>query len=57
MGVAIPDTMKAIRLEEENGKLKVHQLPIPKPGPGQVLVRIEASTINLRTSVLYMKLE
>lgn len=46
MDVAIPDTMQAIRMEKENGKLKVRQLPIPKPGPGQVLVRMAASTIN-----------
>lgn len=42
----IPDTMKAIRLEEENGKLQIRELPLPKPGPGEVLVRMAASTIN-----------
>lgn len=42
----IPDTMQAIQLEEENGKLQVRQLPVPKPGPGEVLVRMAASTIN-----------
>jgi len=38
--------MQAIRLEEENGKLQVRELPVPKPGPGEVLVRMAASTIN-----------
>jgi NADPH:quinone reductase-like Zn-dependent oxidoreductase len=33
-------------LEEENGKLQVRELPVPKPGPGEVLVRMAASTIN-----------
>jgi len=46
MSSVIPDTMQAIRLEEENGKLQVRQLPVPKPGPGEVLVRMAASTIN-----------
>jgi len=46
MGSSIPETMQAIRLEEENGKLQVRQLPVPKPGHGEVLVRMAASTIN-----------
>ena len=46
MSKPIPETMQAIRLEEENGKLQVRQLPVPEPGPGQVLVRMAASTIN-----------
>lgn len=46
MTLPIPETMRAIRLKEENGKLQVRQLPVPEPGPGQVLVRMAASTIN-----------
>lgn len=46
MTTTIPETMQAIRLEEENGKLQVRTMPVPKPGPGQVLVRMAASTIN-----------
>ena len=42
----IPETMQAIRLEEENGKLQVRQLPVPQPGRGEVLVKMAASTIN-----------
>ena len=30
---------------EEIGSLKLKQVPIPEPGPGEVLVRIEANTI------------
>ena len=46
MSNSIPKSMRAIRLEEENGKLQVRELPVPKPGPGEVLVRMAASTIN-----------
>ena len=46
MSRPVPENMQAIRLEEENGQLQVRQLPVPKPGPGEVLVRMAASTIN-----------
>ena len=46
MSISIPESMQAIRLEEENGKLHVRELPVPKPGPGEVLVKMAASTIN-----------
>jgi len=46
MSISIPKNMQAIRLEEENGELQVHELPVPTPGPGEVLVQMAASTIN-----------
>jgi len=46
MSISIPENMQAVRLEEENGKLQVRELPVPKPGPGEVLVKMAASTIN-----------
>ena len=46
MSLSIPDNMQTIRLEEEHGKLLVRELPVPKPGPGEVLVQMAASTIN-----------
>jgi NADPH:quinone reductase-like Zn-dependent oxidoreductase len=46
MSNSIPESMQAIRLEEENGKLQVRELAVPEPGPGEVLVRMAASTIN-----------
>jgi NADPH2:quinone reductase len=46
MSLSIPETMQAVRLEEENGQLQVRQVPVPRPGPGQVLVRMAASPIN-----------
>jgi alcohol dehydrogenase, propanol-preferring len=36
-------TMKAAVVPELGAKLEVQDLPVPAPGPGQVLVRIEAS--------------
>jgi NADPH:quinone reductase len=43
----IPD-MKAIQIQETGGPevLQVVELPIPVPGPGQVLIRIEAIGVN-----------
>ncbi len=40
--------MKAIRIEEIGGPevLQLAELPIPQPGPGQVLIRVEAIGIN-----------
>ncbi len=40
--------MKAIQIQETGGPevLKLADLPIPEPGPGQVLVRIEAAGVN-----------
>jgi L-iditol 2-dehydrogenase len=40
----IPATMRAARLHGV-GELKVERLPVPEPGPSQVLVRIEACGI------------
>ena len=40
--------MKAIQINEAGGPevLKLVELPIPEPGPGQVLIRIEATGVN-----------
>jgi NADPH2:quinone reductase len=40
--------MKAIQIHETGGPevLKLVDLPIPQPGPGQVLIRIEATGVN-----------
>ncbi len=49
----IPDTMKAVLLEAYNANLvralrslKMAELPVPKPEPGQVLVKVEAAPVN-----------
>jgi NADPH2:quinone reductase len=44
----VPAAMTAVLLERYEGVdgLRVAQLPLPQPGPGQVLVRVAASPIN-----------
>jgi NADPH2:quinone reductase len=45
----IPETMKAIGIEGGQGPaeaLKLVTLPTPKPGPGQILVRVAAAGVN-----------
>ena len=39
------DTMWAARLQQPGRPLVVEQIPVPKPGPGELLVRLEASGI------------
>ncbi len=40
--------MKAIQIHQTGGPevLKLAELPIPEPGPGQVLIRVEATGVN-----------
>src|SRR5271163_3154208 len=40
--------MKAIQIHETGGPevLKLVELPIPQPGPGQLLIRVEATGVN-----------
>ena len=40
------EMMKAIRQREPGAKLQIESIPIPEPGPGEVLVRMSASPIN-----------
>jgi NADPH:quinone reductase-like Zn-dependent oxidoreductase len=39
-------TMKAVRQHEAGGELIVETIPLPEPGPGQVLIKMAASPIN-----------
>jgi NADPH2:quinone reductase len=41
-----PNTMKALELRAYDGRLHLVQKPVPRPGPGQVLVKVAASPIN-----------
>lgn len=46
---ALPETMRALCLTAYDGRpesLQVMERPVPKPGPGQVLVRVAAAPIN-----------
>ena len=40
--------MKAIQVHQFGGPevLQLHEIPTPKPGPGQVLVRVHAAGVN-----------
>ena len=46
MSAAIPEAMQAVVLEQAGGPATPGQVPVPRPGSGQVLVRMAASPIN-----------
>lgn len=46
MTASLPETMQAVQIDEAGGPLVVRDLPVPRPGPGQVLVRMAAAPIN-----------
>ena len=41
-----PSTQKALLLKEKNGSLGVDTFPVPKPGPKDVLVKVQAAALN-----------
>lgn len=45
-GKQVPDQMAAIRQHEPGGALKIEQVAVPRPGPGEVLVKMDASPVN-----------
>jgi NADPH:quinone reductase len=42
----IPDKMRAVFLEKAEGQLIVRDTIVPKPGPGEVLVKLSAAPVN-----------
>jgi NADPH:quinone reductase len=42
----LPTTMKALQIKAYDGRLELVDVPVPQPGPGQVLIKIAASPIN-----------
>lgn len=46
MSTSLPKSMQAVLLGENGGPLTVRQIPVPQPGPGEVLVRMAASPVN-----------
>ena len=42
----IPTTMSAAQLDAPGAPLVIRTLPVPRPGAGEVLVRVAASPIN-----------
>ncbi len=43
---AVPEVMRAVRQHEPGGNLVYETVPVPHPGPGEVLVRMQASPVN-----------
>jgi len=46
MNNSIPNIMEAVQIDRYGGAVTVRQCPVPKPGRGQVLVRMAAAPIN-----------
>jgi len=47
--IPLPPTMRAVQLRAYDGapaSIAVVEMPVPRPGPGQVLVRVHASPVN-----------
>ena len=44
----LPHTMQAARIHAQGGpdELRVETVPVPRPGPGQVLIRVESASVN-----------
>ena len=42
----LPDTMRALVMTAPHAPLEVQARPVPRPGPGEVLIRLAASPIN-----------
>ena len=41
-----PLTQKALLLDAKFGKFVVNTIPVPKPGPGEILVKVKAAALN-----------
>ena len=41
-----PSTMRAVAIDDFGATPAVRELPVPQPGPGEVLVRVNASSVN-----------
>ncbi len=46
MNLSISKTMQAVLIEKNGGLPVVREIPVPVPGPGEVLVRMAAAPIN-----------
>ncbi|MEV4011395.1 zinc-binding dehydrogenase [Nonomuraea angiospora] len=41
-----PETMRAARIHEYGGEIRFDRIPTPRPGPGQVLLEVAATSFN-----------
>ena len=41
-----PLTQKALLLESKHGNFNVRSAPVPKPGPGEILIKVQAAALN-----------
>ena len=41
-----PSTQKALVLETKFGKFNLRTTPVPKPGPGEILIKIKSTALN-----------
>ena len=41
-----PFQQKVLYLTKKQGSFEVHTADVPKPGPGQILVKVEATALN-----------
>lgn len=46
MSYKVPETMRAVVIDEWRGKPYVKQIPVPKPKSGEVLIKVMASPIH-----------
>ena len=46
MTAATPSTMRAIAIDDFDAPPTLRELPVPQPGPGEILVRVHSSSIN-----------
>ncbi len=46
MQTTIPSVMQAVLVDPKSQALSVREVPVPAPGPGQVLIRMAAAPIN-----------
>ena len=46
MTAAPPSTMRAVAIDDFDAPATLRELPVPRPGPGEVLVRVQTSSVN-----------
>lgn len=52
--MSLPQKMQACQIQEQGDLdvIKVHEVPLPKPGPGQVLIKTEFAGFVVQLSSL-----